>query len=218
MHVPPKTSTIVLVGKWNPFILTPQWVGKHIFEEDKIEGEVALGPLVALRLRGPGAEIAPTRDRVTISAEESTPEGLDCIERLGRKLLKMLPHTPIDAVGVNHAFVEDVAGADIVSLFNCDDKDKLPREMPVETIEIGRRLSGDGYKLNLKLSNEQGSEVVRFDFNFHYDIHRSLHGGEGDILEEGAVNRHFDFAKKLLVSGYGLELDDEDQEEESDDS
>lgn len=218
MHVPPKTSTIVLVGKWNPAILTPQWVGKHLFEKEKIKFEVTFGSRYLLRLSGPGAEIAPTPDRVTIYAEESTHEGLDCIERLGRKLIEMLPHTPIEAVGVNHAFVEDSAEPEIVSLFNCNDEDKMPPHMPVDNVEIGRRLSGEGYKLIIRFSKAEGSESVRFDFNFHYDVRRSQHGGEGDILAKGVVNKHYDFAKDLLVSKYGLELDEEEEEGESDDS
>ncbi len=127
MKIPNDTSTVVLVGNWNPYILTPEWVGKHIFEEKKIVAEFLVGPALFFRFRAHGAKIITSQDRVTIMADRTTEESLREIGGLATKLLTKLPYTPIGAVGVNHAFVERSAGEDLLSLFDFPDKEKPPR-------------------------------------------------------------------------------------------
>ena len=213
MKIPDETSTVVLVGNWNPYILMPEWVGKHIFGEEKITAEFLVGPALFFRFRARGAKIVTSQDKVTILADKTTEGSLREIGDLARKLLMKLPYTPIGAVGVNHAFVESCAGEDLLRLFDFGDKEKLPPETPVEHLEICRRLAGDGHRINMKISKDQGSEDVRFDFNFHYQNGRDFSEQNDKILKDGIVLDHFEFAKNLLISQYGLQLE-EDQEEE----
>ncbi len=213
MKIPDETSTVVLVGNWNPYILMPEWVAKHIFEVEKIVAEFLVGPALFFRFRDHGAKIVTSQDRVTILADKTTEGSLREIGALARKLLRKLPYTPIGAVGVNHAFVESCAGDDLLRLFDFGDKEKLPPEMPVEHVEVHRCLSGDGHKINIKISKDLSSEDVRFDFNFHYQNGLDFNEQNDKILKEGIVLDHFEFAKNLLISQYGLQLE-EDQEEE----
>ncbi|MBN2208524.1 MAG: hypothetical protein JW759_04435 [Candidatus Coatesbacteria bacterium] len=208
MKIPDETSTIVLLGNWNPYILMPEWVGKHIFEEEKITAEFLFGPALFFRFRARGTKIVTSQDRVTILADKTGKGSLREIGDLARKLLMKLPYTPIGAVGVNHAFVESCAGKDLLRLFDFGDKEKLPPETPVEHLEIHRRLAGDGHSINIKISKDQDSEDVRFDFNFHYQNGRDFNEQNDQILKKGVVLDRFEFAKNLLISQYGLELEE----------
>ncbi len=212
MKIPDETSTIVLLGNWNPYILTPEWVGKHIFKEDKIRAEFLIGPKPLFRLRARGCTIITSEDRVTIVADMTTENSLLEIGRLARTLREKLPLTPIHATGFNYAFVETFAEEELLSLFDFPDKEKMPPGMPIERFEVSRRLTADGYSINLKISNEASSEDVRFDFNFHYQIGRDFNEGYDKSLEEGIAFKHFDFARNLLMSQYGLKIE-EGQEE-----
>ncbi len=218
MKSPDNTSSVVLVGNWNPFILNPQWVGKYIFKKKQIEAEFLFGPKLAFRFSAFGARIVPTQDKVTIIADECDKRSLGVIERLSRELLSELPHTPIHAIGVNHAFIEDSPGEDILSLFNFPDERKFPNDMPIESTEITRRLAGDGHGVNLKISIGQGFEGVRFDFNFHYPIGGNLKELDGDIIKKGGVLGHFEFARDFLAAQYGLDYEEKHKTEESDGS
>jgi len=86
--------------------------------------------------------------------------------------------------------------------------------MPVERFEVSRRLTADGYSVNLKISREASSEDVRFGFNFHYQNGRDFNEGDDKSLDKGIAFKHFEFARKLLISQYGLEI--EEGQEESD--
>lgn len=211
MIIPGSTSTVVLLGNWNAYILTPEWVGKHIFEEEKIPAEFFLGPALVFRFRARGCRIVTSQDRVTIVADQTTQQSLEEIEKFATKLHRKLPYTPITALGVNHAFLERAAGEELLNLFKFPDESKLPAHLPVEHFEISRRLAGEGHSINVKISKEQGLEDVRFDFNFHYQKDRDFKEGDSEILKEGAVLEHFEFAKNLLESEYDLELEEEQE-------
>ncbi len=216
MKTPDRASSIVLVGNWNPFILNPEWVRKYIFKERKIEAELLVGPTLAFRFSAIGVTIVATQDKVTIIADVSDKESLEKIEELGQTLLSELPYTPIHAVGVNHAFVEDSPCEDVLRLFMFPDESSFPDGMPIESSEILRRLTGNGYKVKFKVSMDQDHEAARFHFNFHYPIDSSQKELGRGIIREGSVWEHFEFARGFLVEQYGLECKEDHEMEESD--
>ena len=216
MYTPEKTSTVVIVGRWNEFILTPPWVAKHVFELPKIKSEFTWSRAgIGVRLIGELAEIVSSSDRVVIFALRTDGESNRRIEELGRRLLEKLPHTPIGGIGINHAFVESADTPGVAELLDVPEHDKLTAELPLESFEIGRRLAADGYKVNIKLSKQTRADEVRFDFNFDY----SGANLENPVacLTEGIVQEHFDFAVELLGTSCNLSLE-EQPEEGSDES
>lgn len=218
MKTPSRASSIVLLGNWNPFILNPNWVGKYIFKETKIEAEVLVGPNLAFRFSALGATIVPTQDKVTIIAEASDKRSLEKIEELGQALLTELPYTPINAVGINHAFVENAPSEDVLRLFLHPDESNFPDGMPVESIELLRRLTGNGYKVNFRVSMDQGNQEVHFHFNFHYPINSSQRELGRNIISNKSVWEHFEFARDFIVEQYTLEFKEDRKAEGSDGS
>jgi len=201
------TSVIVLLGNWNPFILGPHWVAKNIFERDKIEAELFVGPVTVSRFSDESVRIEPRNDKVMVRAKKTTDENLNRIETMARRLVTMLPHTPLTAYGINHAFVETSPTELLANLFHFKDRDYLPSQMPIGSYEIQRSLLAGDYDINFTISKKQESNDIRFDFNFHYKRAPRLDGDVGDILNEGVVLRHYREAKDILESKYGLKLE-----------
>ncbi len=218
MKTPSRASSIVLLGNWNPFILNPQWVGKYIFRQREIEAELLLAPTPAFRLSAGGVTIVPAQDKVTIIAEISDKGSLEKIEKFAQTLLNELPYTPIHSIGINHAFDEDAPSEDVLCLFKHPDESNFPDGMPVEFTELGRRLAGNGYKLNFRASMDRSLEAVHFHFNFHYPINGNQKEMGRSIISNERVCEHFEFAKGFIADQYGLEFREDREMEESDGS
>jgi hypothetical protein len=92
-------TSVVITGAWNPLIITPQWLRKYEV--------VAEAPEKAKRLlaEGPFAfefenlHWASTHDRLAIASSQ----GVNCGVYAAR-ILDLLPHTPVQAVGSNFQF------------------------------------------------------------------------------------------------------------------
>lgn len=198
---------IVLAGFWNRMIFAPEWVSPRLFPEPHIETLVALLPVMPLIYQDPevAMEISgsrlifrprqPAKDKVLLRAEE-----------MARKVLKDLPETPVQAVGVNFGFREDYPPAHLLSMFNASDDDDLAQGgWKLEDRKIVRRLQREGETLNLTLTLT--GSAVELDCNFHTDI--AVRANAPQTVESGRVVRLRDTALQLITQTYRLKLDEE---------
>lgn len=214
LHIPERSSTVVIVGKWNPYILVPPWLGEHVFELDTLRVELRWsGSEQTPRIAGGDAEIVPSSTHVMVTALKTTHGSLRRIEALAQRLMDKLPHTPVLAVGVNHAFVEDSAPEGVLSLFRFADDELLGSLYPVVRHEVTRRLRVGASELNFQCSKDVGSEEVRFDFNFHYALTEGVTARS--ILRDGIVVEHFEQSISLLKK-HGLALAPQEEEAKTD--
>jgi hypothetical protein len=119
------TWTIVLVGGWNPKIFRPEWVGKEVFDRKNIALEVPLSPgSSVLRYNSPEDSLVliPSDDRLVIGIRKAEEPVLNKAAAIAKKVLDLLPYTPIGAIGVNFGFVEADKGRGV-----CERKGRLPR-------------------------------------------------------------------------------------------
>lgn len=164
-------DAVVVLGAFNPDILSPQWVKKHVFPESTER------PASQYRLSssGVGAFIhkigdvfwEPTRQHVRFIGAPNT------TGKFAQRVLMTLSHTPVSAAGINFTrsitsdrkqfgpFRLDAPPRDVAKLI--PDGTLMRHSM---TLQVN---VADGVQLNLKMDRAEGSETIGLDFNFHLD-------------------------------------------------
>lgn len=163
------TWTIVIAGFWNRLIFSPTWVGKEIFDTKSVQCLVPLMPAAPLIFQHDDIALAVTESRLTITLKELSKQCLDKAEKTALKILSMLPHTPVSAVGINFGFIEKEPAAEILDIFRCRDNGLIAAlGYTISETSIKRQLLFKGTLLNLTLSYDR--TCFQLDANFHHDI------------------------------------------------
>lgn len=102
--------TVVLVGQWNPAVFNPEWVARHLNDGKPVVAELAAGPgmlaIAGWRIILDDLLVVPSRDRLVLGTRVTSDAGLQRMEEAARRVLELLPHTPLVAAGINFGFVE----------------------------------------------------------------------------------------------------------------
>jgi hypothetical protein len=104
----------VVVGKWNPAILSPQGIAVQIFGKAKDVPFEVLVPLDAMgppKVRIDGYTVVANFEKLVIDSAQSDWEFLDKSRELCLKAIEELPKTPVSAAGYNIRYdIEDPSG------------------------------------------------------------------------------------------------------------
>lgn len=204
MKVKTDSTNLVIAGKWNKYILSPDWLAKHIFEKSEIKVEFSFTLDLPPRFTCDNIRIVPTEDRVTFIALEYLDGVLEKIENMAYILTDRLPFTPIAAFGTNFAYIEEGARMDLLDMFELKDNDKLSDyDVTIEKYSIQRKLLIEGQELILDILQE-GENVV-FGFNFHYEA-PSIDFIKDNIKGRFVGNKKI--AENLLNNVYKLVFED----------
>jgi hypothetical protein len=203
---------VVVAGFWNRMIFTPEWVTPRLFPEPQIDTLVALLPVLPLIYRTEQVALEITMTRLSFRPRQL---GIDAsllrAETMARTVLGALPETPLQAVGVNFSYTEEVPGDHLVSMFNdTDDVELAQQEWAIGERKITRRLTRSGQLLNLTMTYD--GQAVTFDFNFHNDT--TTNAAAQAAVAAGRVIVLRDAALRLLREAYHLDLDDEEEIDE----
>ncbi len=167
---------IAMVGAWNTAILTPEWLGEHIFESPQnVEVLVSFGhdQNRTLHFRDVGFSLSASSNRLVLAPLTLTKPALAGAERGAIALIRVLPHTPLAAIGINFRFREEDGNTAIENVVRSVDTDALAEQgLAIEDVEVRRALSGielfGGPTLLLKLTSTS-SGAAQVDFNYHYE-------------------------------------------------
>jgi hypothetical protein len=206
MRRKPEGWNIILAGFWNRLIFTPEWVAEHVFHHANFETYVALLPVLPIVFNDKVVSMEVSLARLVFRPMKLEDDAaLARAEEMARDVLKALPETPVQAVGVNFSYVEDFPPDHLAAVFNDND----PRDLGMmgwETKErrLTRRLTQGGDTLNLTMSNDGKS--VTFDLNFHTDAttndaaSRAVRSGRAaDLRRQGL---------ELIQDVYHLEIEE----------
>ena len=171
----PGSCNIVLVGAWNPAIITPGWLGEHIFKVADLRFDVmvsSLGGQRVMRFPTEGVEVALEGGRLQLSPMSLIPANMDRAEQVARAVLETLLHTPITACGINYGFQASTLPAELAWIGSLPDDNALSELGSVAATRVHRTLQVDaGFgdpALNVKLqAGEDGAFML--DLNYHYD-------------------------------------------------
>lgn len=122
MNIVPDKTNLVIAGAFNPAILTPQWILQHVMGREPGE-EIPVELLAPINGTGPTRftfedfSYTPTSQRLVVYLGALDEQAAN--ERVSRvaRILELLPHTPIAAVGFNFAYSSDEVSEAAASLF-----------------------------------------------------------------------------------------------------
>ncbi len=199
---------IVLAGFWNRMIFAPEWVSPRLFPEPTIETLVALLPVLPLIYRDRDVAMEVSSARLVFRPRKlGKDDVLLRLEDMAKKVLKALPETPVQAVGVNFGYREEYPPGHLLSIFNLQDDDDLAQAgWEIGERKIVRRLQRKDTVLNLTLT--LAGSAVDFDCNFHTELAAPANALQA--VDGGRVLRLRDTALELITRTYRLELDEDD--------
>ena len=161
-----KWNTVVL-GKWNPAILTPQGIAQQIFKKT---GDFPIEVRIPLNAMGPpmvqieGLSISANFDRFVIDCEEGSWESLQKSNEYCRKAIEALPVTPLSAAGYNIRYEVEEPSERFLKLLKSSLDDSISDNgLVIERGEIRRSLSWEGGNINIHITKEN-SYIILLNF------------------------------------------------------
>jgi hypothetical protein len=203
-------TTFVLTGIWNPAILQPAWLLRHAFaapvgQDMPVEVEVAAGLGIPPRFTMGGVTFVPSRDRLVVQpAAPYTIVKLDLIERLLQRILRALPHTPVNAFGHNFEFRDTEPQPGHIEVFEAaQDLAALDFQFETRRTALTSAIEFNGRLLNLNRTLRNGELEVKF--NFHYRVESSEAAAALMRENDSVFRENFAYTQRILRSLYGEE-------------
>jgi hypothetical protein len=187
---------IKIIGSWNPKIFHPLWLVRNLSFKDYPLVKQHINFLfnfeeIEIGYEFNGIKILPREKLLTIIINKEaglTEEKITYATNIMLKILSLLPHTPIKALGFNicYKFQKDTNNKLIQSLIKDDNN--------INGFQIGQNnyvLKKEDYKINLIFSYlEDGYSI---EFSFHYDKLRAI--------DENIYLKHIKEAEGFVYNG-----------------
>lgn len=177
---------IVVVGAWNKEIFTDEWVRKNILNDvEKYSIEYPISGPGSLRFLTDDFSFFIVPGRLLLNLNKSTDYASKKAVEYIRRILRLLSHTPVEAMGINFVFKKTGR----IDVFNgLSDMELLSMSIakPCVASEVTRHFPlTDKETLNFTVS--QKGDDIKFDFNFNFDAHLPIDclnvlGDENDII------------------------------------
>jgi hypothetical protein len=174
---------IILLGNWNKRIFSPKWVNTNIFgiaEGSKYQGLINPEEMEFGYLHNDIA-ILPRSNSLEIKLEKFNENTINQGGVILEKILQLLPHTPIKAIGINirYKFLKKDNNKIVNSLreLKCSFSDFLTKQ-----IKFSKNLED----CQLNIITDIGTEDFIVNFNFHF-------------IQTSAINKNV-LASKLQIS------------------
>lgn len=165
----PDNLLIKAVGNWNPRIFTPQWISNNLTKGEH--------PLKIAFLFNPakgdagyeidGIMLFPTVNDLQIAIQNKgkiTEENIILITKFIIKILELLPHTPITAIGFNVNYLLDTKQeSKIINWLKS--QNSIFEDLTLKQITISNKF--DNFTKNIIIAPD--NEGVTISFNYHYD-------------------------------------------------
>lgn len=149
-------------GNFNPYIFSPEWLLEHQIWEDE-EVHFVLGAMgEGVRFRGTKSEVDWSVSPLVMMIASSI--DLDC-GKYAKDILRLLPHTPVLAVGCNFSYSSAVWDSKYVPMLGPKGISDLPCEWNPELTKWSAVFHLDETRIDMSV--ECGDQGVTTSFNFH---------------------------------------------------
>lgn len=171
MSFQPYNWNVIVAGAWNRAILTPDWIGRYLFQAPgtPLAVEVPLNVPGPWRVRHDALAVLSGQGILEVVAETHSYQVLDQARNCAKHAMGELPRTPLAAAGFNIRYKSNELPPDFAPILACSLDDIISRN----TMVISKRSSYRSlvYKeglLNLRL--DVGTDgTTSIEFNFHKD-------------------------------------------------
>jgi hypothetical protein len=212
--------SLVIAGRWNTAILSPDWLSKQIFNASEVGimfPVLGWGPPI---FEASGLRITATDVALTFSPTQDSDELLQKIEIAGRQILDTLCHTPVGAFGENFHYLVPDPPPELMTVINDTDVDRLSIQGAGDINEtvLVRSIHLSKCQLNLKIVSGKAGQPWRVDLNYHYSL--PLETLACDAAKQMAALMKDTFVSnrnhglELLQSVYNLTLDKDTENED----
>jgi hypothetical protein len=206
---------IVLVGAFNPAILTPKWIAQNAlgygpdqaFQVEFVAPVTGFGGVPTFTFDG--IAYSPSFQSVTFHlANSNTMEARQRVLSVVVSILSKLPHTPVQGVGLNFGFTVPNPTAQLQALAKAHDELSEALSNGESDGEIVARswsntVTWKGALVTMQLLASGPS--VSIDANFHYNASSAAAAVEA-LQGDGVYELHFNAAVAAATSITGQEL------------
>lgn len=196
-------NILVILGNWNKYIFSKEWTSKYLFPKDKLEIEYPINFDGSLRFSTDKIRLFTIENKLNFSILNNSDETINIIQDCAFKIADYLPHTPVQAFGINFRFESELT-SQLKNLFELSDNEKyIENDINFENISVIRSVNQKNHILNLNLTKKQDKCII--NFNFHHNINSMIEFKkefDSDILISYKKN-----SLDLLNNLYDLNLD-----------
>ncbi len=96
--------TIVILGKWNTAIFSPEWLAQNVFQTQEIGLEFGMVPGMPRRITANKVTLIPTQSSLILAPADLDDSTLLRMEQIACTILDLLTHTPVTNVGINFGY------------------------------------------------------------------------------------------------------------------
>lgn len=204
MHIDLRLPTLVITGAWNPAIFSTEWIASELFGKAVGETVEVLQLVNVARADAPlaqyieGIGVSCTPQRLEVYVNESSDEAFQRAEALANKVLTVLGHTPLDALGVNFAYRDETVSELMEDMLETGEG--LESDFKVLSRSATSQLDlGDGCVLNwLRRLDPAGFFA---EFNFH---HPGLNRDNFSARITGALSKYKKQATQIMERYYDV--------------
>ncbi len=178
---------IVCLGNWNKRIFTPNWVATKLFElGENVKFQGVLNPQeMEFGFSNKDVLLLPKDNVLEIKLAKINEESKAFSGVLLNRILTLLPHTPIKAIGINIRYsfnkTEEYKILETLNQINCQLNDFSTNQI---------RFSKDLDNCQLNIITDMSKKKYFVNFNYHYVQFRKFN--------EAIINEKVDLTNKII--------------------
>ncbi len=197
-------NVLIIAGRWNAAIFTPEWISKYLLPNQDLDVQVPENLLGSMRVSTKDIRISVANNRLFLTRRNTASETLHIVGEIAVKVSQYLPHTPIQAFGIN--FLYEESKPDVVSAFHShgESEYKMFEKIGLKIDRFETKTSFTHEDSELILTIGQAEQKMKFDFNFHFTAKDLTEFQQK--FEPTKITSLRDFSVKLLEDVYALQV------------
>ncbi len=182
-----RSSSLVILGGWNPNVFTPFWLEKNFLntnfldaidpnnpKQEKLNFDIQISQAhslkhapIAVNFKGLKVNFVDGRlDFILTEGRDFT-----LLEEFALKLCSYLPNTPVIGYGINFVFVEEENTQDIIDIMQSNGANRrecLDTPLIFERYSFGAEI--DNINTNIHIAIDYNNIKCFFKLNYHFNI------------------------------------------------